>query len=133
MQSHMFSRKVGAMLLVLVQDAEPPSDTEWNDFLDLLKSTMPKVKLLVVTRGGGPDVEQRKRLEVTLAGARFQTAVVSDSVKVRFVAATIALFHKEHRSFTEDEMDKAYEHLGLTDHECSQANSAVAEMVQRLP
>jgi hypothetical protein len=85
-----------------------------------------------VTKGGGPDVKQRKRLETTLAGAKFQTAVVSDSVKVRFVAATIALFHKEHRSFTEDEMDRAYQHLGLTAHECSLANTAVAEMLQRL-
>ena len=132
MPLHMVSRKVGLELLVLVQDAEPPSDSEWNAFLELLPSTMPRVKILVVTKGGGPNVEQRKRLEATLGGARFPVAVVSDSVKVRFVAATIALFHKEHRSFTVAELTGAFRHLHLTHAECDLATSAISELTQRL-
>jgi hypothetical protein len=129
---HMVSEKVGATLLVLVQDDQAPSNAEWDAFLGLLRANLPNVKILVVTKGGGPDEKQRKRLELTLGRSRFRVAVVSDSVKVRFVAAMIALFHKEHRSFTSAQTQEAYAHLEMTRSESTLADAAIRNMQAKL-
>ena len=130
----MLCRTVGSVI-VIVQNAQPPSDREWNDFLKLLverRTDLPKLKLLVMTAGGGPSSAQRKRLQATLGGTPMRVAVVSDNMKVRFVGSTIALFHKEYRSFLSSEMDEASEHLNLTEVERRHAESEVKELTTLL-
>jgi hypothetical protein len=126
----MLCRTVGSVI-VIVQNAQPPSDKEWNDFLKLLverRTDLPKLKLLVMTAGGGPSSAQRKRLQAALGGTSLRVAVVSDSMKVRFVGSTIALFHKDYRSFLTSEMDQASEHLNLSPGERRHAESEIKEL-----
>ncbi len=127
---NMVVRKVDSTF-ILVQNEESPTDSEWDDFLTMMRrdgAELAKRKVLVITNGGGPDANQRKRLAATIKDARFPTAVVSDSIKVRFVSSTVALFHRDHRSFAIDEMQDAYDHLRLTPEERSRADIAIKDL-----
>jgi len=123
-------RRVGP-LMVMVQNKETPSDGEWDEFLSLLvehRAELPKLKLLVTTAGGGPSATQRKRLENALQGTPMRVAVISDNMKVRFVASMIALFHVDHRSFLTTELEEAYDHLQLTSIERRHVQAVVNEL-----
>jgi len=114
--------------LVMVQNSKTPSDVEWNEFLKFVKKDPTGLRLFVMTDGGAPTAEQRKRLQATLAGALPLVAAVSDNMKVRFVAATIALFHSTHGSFTKSELQKAFTHLQLEMHERREVEVAIREL-----
>jgi hypothetical protein len=117
--------------MVFVENDYPPNEEEWDEFLRVLAENrvdLPKLKLLVVTSGGAPSTEQRKRLATTLAGTPMRVASISDSMKMRFIAATISLFHRDLRLFPSSEAEQAYAHLGLTHDECRQIEVAIEEM-----
>jgi len=121
--------------LIMVETDEAHSDEEWDEFLKLLadnRDELPKLRLLVMTTGGAPNTAQRKRLQATLGGTPMRVAVVSDSIKMRFIASTIALFHRDHRSFTTSELEEAYEHLNLAAGERRKVESVVREMQRTL-
>lgn len=120
-------------MLVLFQGHESPSEAEWADCLKLLAeiladSSRAKPKVLVITDGGGPTPEQRKLLGKMLEGKPIPVAVVSESMKARFVSAAIALINRNNRSFSGSELPEAYAYLGLTASEKRAAEMAVAEM-----
>jgi hypothetical protein len=122
------------MLLVL-QNELAPSNVEWRKFLNALleaRSEFEHLKILIVTDGGGPNAVQRKQLEETLGGRSVRVAVVSDSIKVRFVASMIALFHKEHRSFLKSEFLRACRHLGMTTGEVEMSRQAIEAMTAQM-
>jgi hypothetical protein len=134
MPSNMETRRIDWLLLVR-QTAENPTEAEWDRFLELLRAARPQfeqLKILVATEGGGPSTLQRERLEKALAGKPVRVAVVSDSVKVRFITSMIALFHKELRSFLKSEFRRACAHLGMTRDEVTVAERTFAEMGERL-
>ena len=116
---------------MVVQNKETPTDAEWDQLLALFvehRAELPKLKLMVVTAGGGPSAQQRKRLQAALGGTPMRVAVVSDNMKVRFVASTIALFHADHRSFLTSELDQACDHLQLSPFERREAQTVVREL-----
>ncbi len=134
MKRNQLVRKIGSLVL-LVENRETPSDAEWNEFLDVFRNhpgELPNLKVLVMTPGGSPNKTQRKQLEVALQGVRFRVAVVSDSITVRFVASSIALFHRDHRSFSVAEIDQAYDHLQLTAPERALAQTTIRELLALL-
>jgi hypothetical protein len=120
-------------LLVLCESEETPRDDEWDEFLDTLRTKggshggPPAFRILVVTEGGGPNLPQRKRLQVALAGRSFRVAVVTSSVAARFLVSAIALLNRDIRSFARDELDKAYRHLGMNASEIALTERTIAE------
>jgi hypothetical protein len=121
--------------MVFVQNEHPPSEEEWNEFLRVLaenRADLPKLRLLVLTTGGAPTTEQRKRLAATLGGAPMRVASISDSMKMRFVAATISLFHRDLRLFPSKDADQAYAHIGVTAEERRQIEAAIEEMKPKI-
>ncbi len=123
-------RKVGSVIFV-VETEQVPSDAEWSEFLDVLrqsKGEMAKFRILISTSGGAPSPVQRKQLAEAIAGVRFRVAVVSDNISARFVASSIALFHRDHRSFSRSEIAAAYDHLQLTRQERELAETTIREL-----
>ncbi len=112
MPRNMVTRRFGP-LLILRENKETPTDEEWDECLDLLARDVDDVRVLVITDGGGPSPAQRKRLEQTLAGKPVKVAVVSESVKVRFIVSTVALLTANIKSFTLVEYTQALQHLDL--------------------
>jgi hypothetical protein len=130
MPKNMVTRSMGAMLILRESD-EPPSDEEWDECLRLLapyRSDFSRVKVLVVTDGGGPTPVQRKRLSSVLDGNVVRVAVVSESVKVRFITSSVALFLRRISSFRRHELQDAYTFLSMTPEERLAADRAIADM-----
>lgn len=124
-------RTVGSSMIVLRENKSTPRDEDWDAFLHCLASNRDnsaRIKILVMTDGGGPNQEQRKRLEVALGGRVFRVAVVTESMKVRFIVSSIALLNREIRTFTPREIGEAYRHLDMNAIEQRQAHEAVREM-----
>ena len=124
------TRRIGTLLL-LRQGPETPRDEEWDETLKLLSlnpSDLERMKVLVVTDGGGPTPDQRKRLDRAMGGKPIRVAVVSESVKVRFIVSSVALLTSNIQSFRVGEMEAAFKHLGLSQPERTAATQNIAEM-----
>lgn len=124
----MTARRVGSVAL-LVQDEEPPLNEEWEEWLRLLKSFGSEDgRVLVLTRGGGPTPHQRSRISQVVGKPSLHVAVVTSSVKVRFIVSSVALVIPRIRSFPWDGLREAYLHLGLSPQEQEQVARNLAEM-----
>jgi hypothetical protein len=130
-ERNLLLKQVGRVL-VMVQNSNTPTDSEWDDFLTFVSEDPVGLRLFVMTDGGAPSGPQRKRLQAALKGAMPLVAAVSGSIKVRFVAATIALFHRTHGSYSLAEVNKAYDHLGLSPQERREVESAARALKERL-
>jgi hypothetical protein len=133
MNRNQIVRKVGSVVFV-VETGQTPSDSEWSEFLDVLRKSKGEMKfrILISTSGGAPNPVQRKQLAEAIAGVRFRVAVVSDNISARFVASTIALFHRDHRSFSRSEIAAAYDHLQLNPQEREIAETTIRELTALL-
>ncbi|MEZ4220967.1 MAG: hypothetical protein R3B13_08560 [Polyangiaceae bacterium] len=131
MSCNMVTRRIDN-LLILRQSREPPSDKEWNDCLDLLRDGLEGLRVLVITDGGGPSPEQRRRLDRTLNGEPIRIAVVSESVRVRFIVSSVALFSSRIKSFSELEYPQALQHLELGIDERRTAQQHIREMTAQI-
>ena len=130
MKRNLATRRLDSTL-VLRQGAAEPTDEEWNELLGALEDlhrTTGEVKFLVVTDGGGPSPPQRKRLGEALGGQNFRVAVVTDSVKARFVSAAVALFNPNTQAFTRAELPSAYKFLGISEREQELATAAISDL-----
>lgn len=117
--------------MLVRETREAPTDAEWEGGLRVLEETIAKVskpRMLVVTDGGGPTSAQRERLAEVLGGRVFRVAVVSDSVKVRFIVASLALLNPEISTFSRRELAKAYQHVGLSPEEREVAERVLREL-----
>jgi hypothetical protein len=126
----MASRRIGGLLL-LFQGPEPPSTEEWDYCLELLRGFGPdlsEAKVLVLTRGGGPTPDQRKRLAKVLGKLSIRVAVVTSSIKVHFITSSVAFIIPKIHSYTWDHLADAYLHLGLTPRQVELAQHNLAEM-----
>jgi hypothetical protein len=114
MPARMLFRLTGSVM-VIRQGTEAATEHEWRGFLtELGQQDLTTLRVLIATDGGGPSAAQRASLKVTMAGRSVRTAVVSDSIKIRFTIATIALINREHHGFSNHELSQAYDFLQLT-------------------
>jgi hypothetical protein len=130
----MVTRSIDGMV-ILRQNAENPADAEWDECLRLLgayRSDFGRVRVLVVTDGGGPTPAQRKRLSMVTGGYPLRAAVVTESVKVRFIVSSVALFMSGLASFDLSEMRQAFAHLKLDPRQQLVADRAVREMTAEI-
>ncbi len=102
-------------LVIVRENAKNPSDAEWDEFLRLIAAGdgVWNVKVLVVTDGGEPSAEQRQRLKTVLGDSNVKAAIVTDSVRTRFVVSSIAFITSRIKSFSKREIDAAYDYLEL--------------------
>jgi hypothetical protein len=131
MKPTLVSRTVAPNLVVSRESFDSPREEEWDAFLQLLEATkenLTKLRILVITDGGGPNAAQRKRLETVLKGRSVRVAIVTDSAKSRFIASAVSLFNRDHRGFSKSEIQLAYDHIGLSPTERRLAEAAIREM-----
>jgi hypothetical protein len=132
MKRNMLTRRAGSLVL-LRQNTEEPTDQDWAEFLRLLASqrkevSAPSLRILVYTDGGAVSSDQRKRLAETLGDFHPKVACVSNSVKVRFAGAMIALFQRNYRQFSVAEMKHAFTHLELSPVQRESAEAILYEL-----
>jgi len=122
-------------MILLRENRNTPTDGDWDDFLQILRENRgnhERVRILVMTDGGGPSGDQRKRLEVALGGRSFRVAVVTESAKVRFIVSSIALLNRDIKTFSKGEIDGAFEHLRLDPTERQLAKSEVLRLEKEI-
>lgn len=134
MSRNMVTRRIGS-LLILRENDQTPSDEEWDECLRLLSQypdELPKTRVLVVTDGGGPTPDQRRRLQRALSGVPVPVAVVSESVRVRFIVSSVALLTSRIKSFSLREFNEALAHLGVDLDDARIAQLNIREMTALL-
>jgi hypothetical protein len=127
----MLTRRIGSVLLV-VQGSAPPSDSEWNESLEILRPFVAIARVLVLTEGGGPDPSQRKRLSAVIGGNPIRVAILTNSAKVRFIGASIAFFIRRIRCFMLSDTSAAFKHIDLTVAEIDQLTGNIRDMQDQL-
>jgi hypothetical protein len=134
MKRNMLTQRVGSMLAIR-QNTEEATEQDWQEletFLASLGKELKGLKLLVYTDGGTLTGAQRRRLSETLGQTHVLVSAVSDSIRVRFAGATIALFQRNYRQFSTKELPLAYSHLNLTPMEQRLVEGALKELEARL-
>ncbi|MFS8069916.1 MAG: STAS/SEC14 domain-containing protein [Byssovorax sp.] len=104
--------------LVVCQAREAAADDEWDQYMEAMArhvEATAKPRVLVITAGGSPTPEQRKRLELIIHPhlARIKFAIVTDSTFARGVVKAIRLFYPFCQAFALKEMDEALRFLDL--------------------
>ncbi|NUP12608.1 MAG: STAS/SEC14 domain-containing protein [Polyangiaceae bacterium] len=122
-------------LVICCQNKNTAPDAEFAACWDVVRGNVhgaTELRLLVITTGGGPTPNQRKMLEETLAGRALRTAIVSDSIKMRFIISTMALFNPDIKMFTNREISAAYSFLSVEGPTRKKVEDIVQDMTQQL-
>lgn len=102
-------------ILVLVHTNTPPSEAEFNAYVNFCKTKLPPScnQCMVVTPGPGPNAKQRERVNEFLKTHPMKVAVVTDSTLVRGITTALSWFNSETKAFTNARMGDALGHLGV--------------------
>src|SRR5262245_20647096 len=108
------SFKVVDDVFLLVYNENDLSDPEAKAIIDAFNSLdLKSTKVLVFTKGGAPTPAQRKQFNEVLSGNTLPVAVVSDARIVRGVVTALGWFNSGIKSFSPDQVEQAYQHLGI--------------------
>lgn len=121
-------------LVVSCQTRFNPSDAEWDSWLDAVAALVQRVgtvTLLVVTEGGHPTRTQTERLRARNTSHPL-TAVVSSSTGMRFFISALSFVNPTIRYFSLVELDRAFEHVGLSPPSYERVRTSIEELRRRL-
>jgi hypothetical protein len=107
--------------VVFLHTSRAPTPEEWAQSMELFARTVAtgsfsKLRILVVTDGGGPDVVMRGELQAFFKthGHSPKTAVITTSVVVRGIVTAVSWFNPNIKALAPIHFGAALEHLGLT-------------------
>ncbi|MBX5483606.1 MAG: hypothetical protein IRZ16_17425 [Myxococcaceae bacterium] len=106
--------------LVIVHNANYPTDAEWDAYLQALLAHVTQWKdrrSLVLTAGGAPSSKQRTRMSEVVGDSVAPTAVLTTSAPVQATVGALHLRNAAIRTFPPDDLDGALAHLGLREEE----------------
>jgi hypothetical protein len=85
-----------------------PSETEWANYLAEIERHGPeRIAQLIVTNGGEPTPDQRRRLDDVIAGHVVPVAVVSPSAFQRGIVTALSWFNRRSKAFAPSELREA--------------------------
>jgi hypothetical protein len=119
---------------VVVHGTRSPTNLEWQRFLIDSSSTTIRedARVVVLSRGGGPDGYQREALSKALGKRRRPVAILTDSVIARAGAAAMRLFNPTMKAFSPADLKGAGEFLGLTVTERERLAQLLVELEKEL-
>jgi hypothetical protein len=110
----------GGEAMVFLHTARAPSQEEWAHSMQMLEraastGSFSRIRVLVVTDGGGPDVVMRSELQALFKkqGHSPKTAVVTTSVLSRGIVTAVSWFNPNIKAFAPIHFGQALEHIGL--------------------
>jgi hypothetical protein len=133
----MTSSLVNEELVVIVHSKEHPDDTEWDDYLGIVRSYLQKSgvlpRVLVYSAGGGPQPAQRKRAVALVQGLKSHVALITSRPFPRGVAAMASFFGINIRAFASiRNFDAVAEYLLLGEQTKRGAQRELARMAEQL-
>ena len=121
-------------LAVVVHGAKSPTNLEWQRFLtEAVEAGSSSLwRVLVVSHGGGPDGDQRKKLVQAMRSSPAPTVVMTRSALLRGITNALAFFNRSMKAVDLDEGEQAYEYLGLSGAERETARKLQTELERDL-
>jgi hypothetical protein len=115
---------------VVVHGADPPSEEEWAQLVDIQTSAPNEgaVRVLVWTDGGAPNAAQRSVLTARASGTRMISAILTPSVLARAAAIAIRLLQPDMRILAPHDVERALDHLEVPERERTHLKGAINEM-----
>ena len=131
----MVYRLIG-QILVTVHSDKSPDDVEWEPYFQFSTKLPPTCRrMLVVSKGGGPNAKQRKYVnEAYTKDVKMTVAVVNDSAMVRGIVTALGWFNSHIKPFpyTDAGMQDAFKYLGVTGNEAKTLLAEVQKMKMEL-
>jgi len=121
-------------LHVCVHNERDPTNVEWQRYVNSVGEEVGKldVRIIVLSRGGSPNGEQRRTL-LTVIGKRTKPlAMLTDNAIARTVVVAMSFFIPMMKAFKTAEVREAGEFLGLTSNECERAVALLRELEREL-
>jgi hypothetical protein len=104
---------LGEVMLV-AHTSRAPTDVEWERYLGAMRGhDVERMRSLVFTDGGAPNMAQRGRLNDTLDGKTSTGAVISASALVRGVVTALRWFNPKLKAFSPTEVPQALTYLDI--------------------
>jgi hypothetical protein len=116
-----------------VHSAQPPSDSEWGEWMvgcRAIKAS--ELRVLVFTDGGGPNTLQRATFTEYHRSEQPRIAVISTALHVRGIVTALSWFNKQIRLFSPAEARTALDFLGIGPDEANRHLVRAHEMGERL-
>jgi hypothetical protein len=129
------SWRVEGRLCVVVHGAQSPTNLEWQRYLVETMTTVAPAdaRVVILSRGGGPDGEQRKALTVAVGNRpKIPVAMLTDSVLARTGLAALRLLNPLMKAFATKELSEACEFLKLTVAERERLSVLLVELENEL-
>jgi hypothetical protein len=119
---------------VVVHGTRSPTNLEWQRYvIDAVESTLPgDGRVVVLSRGGGPDGYQRQALIKALDGRPKPLAMLTDSVIARTAIGAMRLFNPTMKAFTTSDLEGASNFLRLTAAERERVAQLLIELENEL-
>jgi hypothetical protein len=126
--------EMGDTLAITVHGSANPSDEEWDALLDLIRSRGDRrgLRVIVFSKGGGPDVRQRKRLVAIMQGDHPPTVLLTDSIVARGVATAMSWFRRDLTVLATSKRREAFQQLGLSDPLAQKADATIDRFLREL-
>jgi hypothetical protein len=118
-------------LLVSYQGPESPGDLEWAAYLEVverLHRTPNHCRFLTVSDGGHPSRVQQGQVKAVTHGRAPPVSIVSASSAIRFLGSLLSLFNHRVQCFGPDQMDRAFEHIGLKASDTRRVRACLAKL-----
>jgi hypothetical protein len=119
---------------ITVHGVANPSDQEWDALLAEIQKLADwrGMRVIVFSRGGGPDVRQRRRLVASMKGIHPPTVLLTDSVVARGIATAMTWFRRDLKVFPTTKRAEAFRELGLADGVAAKANATIERFLREL-
>ena len=120
-------------VLVVVHGAANPSQLEWGSLMNETAARgRADLRMLIVSHGGGPDVDQRKQLATLMAASPAPRAVMTSSALVRGIMAALSFFNPHMKAFGLRDVTGASDYLELTATERMEAQRLLGVLESKL-
>ncbi len=121
-------------IFIAVHSEENPGATEWTEGVAVWKNGQSEQAcMLVLSRGGGPNVNQRDELKrATVAGEKHKIALLTTSTAIRLVGTAIKWFMPRTKILAPEQIDEALQFFDITPASATAVKAEVARMSEEL-
>ncbi len=128
------------LLQVVVHDDGPPDDATWTGYMAQTRQMLQRaggdyasMAGLIISDRGVPTPDQRADFVRFLNGRQLRASLISRSVLIRAVVASVNIFNPAMRSFSPDNLTAALCHVGLAPARQREVLSLLTRMAPRIP
>jgi hypothetical protein len=128
------------LLQIVVHDDGPPDHATWTSYLEQSRQLLERaaadhagMTALIISDRGVPSTEQRAEFLRLLNGRQVPVALISRSVLIRAVVASVNLFNPAMRSFSPDKLTAALSHVGVDPARHRELHSSLRRLAPRIP